>query len=113
MSDSGSAGAAWSEHGDCSHRESAAPPLAPARLPGELTPTKLLLTSAYPDSLPLRVCKQWALLNRNSGYELTEDPEHADFILFVESSHYTDDPTLSAVRRHPWTRMFKKKSVPI
>ncbi len=70
---------------------------------------RVLLTSAYPGSAPLDYLKRAANGDCCRRRRIVADAEQADAILFVESSHYLDDPSYFAVRRHPLTQRFPEK----
>lgn len=40
---------------------------------------------------------------------MTDDPERADLILFVENSQYHHDPFFHLLRRHPWVVQYREK----
>ena len=69
---------------------------------------RILLTSAYPDPEPLTTLRGYATHAR--FHQLTDDPAIADAILFVEHSHYTQDPFFSRLGRHPWVRGYREKA---
>ena len=73
---------------------------------------KIFLTSAYPYNEKLNFGPQW--LTQHADAEglalLTEDPERADCILFVEN-HLEIDPYFFKVLRSPLYRQYKRKSV--
>jgi hypothetical protein len=68
---------------------------------------RILLTSAYPDPEPLRTLLRCATHAR--FHQLTDDPAIADAILFVEHSHYIQDPFFRKLRSHPWVRDYREK----
>jgi hypothetical protein len=53
---------------------------------------------------------KYAKLDRFGEHTLSSDPVEADLILFAESSHYNDDPSLSTVRRHEFVGKFRNKA---
>jgi len=69
---------------------------------------RILITSAYSDPEPLRTLLQCATHARL--HQLTNDPTVADAILFVEHSHYTQDPFFRKLRSHPWVRDYREKT---
>jgi hypothetical protein len=71
---------------------------------------RVLVTSAYPkEPEPITSFLAAAKSDRIRAHELTDDPDQADLILFVESSHYVDDPFLSALRNHAWVKRYPEK----
>lgn len=81
--------------------------------------SKIHLCSAVPDpstdpSVPeyahddLHRMRRYAELDRFGTHTLTDDPEAADLILFVERAHATG-PYLEANRQHPYTQLYSEK----
>jgi hypothetical protein len=70
---------------------------------------KVLVTSAYSDPEPVSTFRDLMRRDRFRVHVKVGDPEEADAILFVENSHYQDDPFFRAVRRHPWVRAHREK----
>lgn len=71
---------------------------------------KVLVTSAYPDPEPISLFREMVPLDRFGAHSVTDDPGEADVILFVENSHYEDDPFFRALRRHPLVRRHREKA---
>jgi hypothetical protein len=67
-----------------------------------------LLTSAYPPERALLTLRACAAQDRFGVHQLVEDPEDADFILFVENAHY-DDPYYRRLLAHPWVARYPEK----
>src|SRR5262245_28141360 len=42
-------------------------------------------------------------------HQVTDDPDQADIILFVENHSHDDDPYLLSIRHHPLYRRFRRK----
>jgi hypothetical protein len=72
-------------------------------------PIKVLATSAYDSPEPLGTFLRVVSLDRFGVHELTRLPQDADIILFVENSHYHDDPYYKKLRRHFWVRQYREK----
>jgi hypothetical protein len=70
---------------------------------------EVLITSAYADSQPISAFREIARRDRFGVHHLTDDPERADVILFVENSQYHYDAFFRVLRRHPWVREHPEK----
>lgn len=66
-----------------------------------------MLTTAYTDAEPLSTLRAFA--KHACEHQLCSDPAKADAILFVEHSHYDQDPFFTKLRRHPLVRNFPEK----
>jgi hypothetical protein len=66
---------------------------------------RILATTAYPDAEPLGTLRR--LASAGVRHSLTENVADADAILFVEHSHYTDDPFFAKLKHHPWVRRYR------
>lgn len=74
------------------------------------TPLRVLAASAYADVEPLATFLSRADQDRFGVHALTDDPEVADIIFFVESSHYRDDPFFKILRNHSLVQRYREKS---
>ena len=77
----------------------------------ELKDLKVLLTSAYPDHEPITTARKLAGLDKHKVHELIDDPDAADLILFIENSQYTNDYFFDKLRRHPYVKKYKSKTL--
>lgn len=73
------------------------------------TANRVLVTSAYTDPEPITSFRRLTTQDRFRVHTLTDDPDEADIILFVENSHYHDDLNYRVLRRHPWVREYREK----
>jgi hypothetical protein len=71
---------------------------------------RILLTTAYEPDRALEAMRSAAAIDRIGRHMLTNDPEDADLILFVENAHYRDDFYYRSLRRHPLLRAFREKA---
>jgi hypothetical protein len=71
---------------------------------------RVFATSAYGEGEPLATFIELAGRDRAKLHRLTEHPEEADIILFVESSHYSDDPYFTVLRKHPLVQAHREKA---
>jgi len=74
---------------------------------------RIFVTTAYPDTDPMGT-EPMATLHRLASagvrHSMTENVADADAILFVESSHYTDDPFFARLRHHPLVRQCRDRA---
>ncbi len=69
----------------------------------------VLVTSAYPDEQPISMFREMLPLDRFGAHRVTDDAAAADLILFVENSHYEDDPFFMRLRAHPLVQRYREK----
>lgn len=71
---------------------------------------KVLALSAYRDPEPITSFMALAANDRFKRHSLTEDPDDADIILFVENSHYHDDLNFRVLKKHPLVARYREKA---
>lgn len=67
------------------------------------------ITTAYPPDRPIEPFREFAAMDRFGVHRLTEDPEAADVILFLENGQYHTDPFYRRLRRHAWLKRYREK----
>jgi hypothetical protein len=70
---------------------------------------KVFLTTAYKDTEPLGTAFRLAQSDRFGIHSITDSPEHADLILFIENSQYTHDYFFRKLLAHPLVQKFRTK----
>jgi hypothetical protein len=73
-------------------------------------PMKVVIVSAYPDDEPISTFRERARQDRFGVHTVTDDPEAADLILFVENHQLATDPFYTKLRKHPWVRRYPEKT---
>ena len=68
---------------------------------------RIFVTSAYQNSEPISTFRAMAELRRR--HELASTPEDADAILFVEASHYLDDPFFEELGANHILRQYRER----
>jgi hypothetical protein len=70
---------------------------------------KVLITSAYDDPEPINSFKQLAASDKIKKYEVVNDPEQADIILFIENSRYKGDYFYSRLKDNHLVKQYREK----
>ena len=65
------------------------------------------VTSAYSDPEPVQTFLALAAFGKR--HHLTENPDEADVIFFVENSRYHEDPFFTRLRKHPLVRRHRER----
>jgi hypothetical protein len=68
-----------------------------------------LITSAYEDNEPIQSFLNAARLDKIRTHSLTDNPQEADIILFVENSRYHSDYFFSRLKTHPFVKKYPGK----
>jgi hypothetical protein len=71
---------------------------------------KVVIASAYPDAEPISTFRERARRDRFGVHTVSDDPEAADLILFVENHQLATDQFYSRLRKHPWVRRYPEKT---
>lgn len=70
---------------------------------------RVFITSAYADAEPITAFRTAAASDKYGRHRVTDNPAEADLILFIENSHYKDDPFFKKLKNHPLVRQYPDK----